>query len=74
MSWGIEFKGEMVIIATKSNGDMIDKKVIEFYKSTGKSESKTIPIILSPNGRYIAYPINPSFLPNADWSLAKNYN
>ena len=47
--------------------------VIEFFKSTGKSRSESIPILLSPNGRYVAFPINPAYVPGSD-SLAKNYN
>lgn len=70
---GIEFKGELVILVTQSNGDLVDKMVIEFFKSTGKSRSESIPILLSPNGRYVAFPINPAYVPGSD-SLAKNYN
>ena len=52
---GIEFKGEMIIVATNTSGNLIDKLIVEFFISTGKSESKNIPIFLSPNGWYIAY-------------------
>jgi len=56
----------MVLIVTESTGELCDKLTVDFFTSTGKSKSRNIPIFLSPNGRYLAYPVNPAYI-NSDW-------
>jgi len=64
----------MIVQAVKENGDQISKLEVQFYCSSGPSNSANIPIFLTPNGRFLAYADNPCFNPDFNKSQAKNYN
>jgi hypothetical protein len=58
---GEKLPGRMLILIFKINGEMVASKEILFYNRTGPSEFVNFPILISQNGKYIAYPCNPYY-------------